>query len=81
MILIDERLPVSESKGAKVSIGNRVATMIINALGFMDTRLYMFSDLLENKPVERFFQKGITHKDFTDDSLGRALDAIYLNVP
>ena len=75
--LIDERLPVSESKGAKVSMGNRVAAMIINALGFMDTRLYMFSDFLENKPIERFFQKGITHKDFTDDSLGRALDAIY----
>ena len=38
--LIDERLPVSQSKGAKVSMGNRVAAMIINAL-----RIYGYSAL------------------------------------
>jgi hypothetical protein len=28
--------------GAKVSMGERVAAMILNGLGFMDSRLYLF---------------------------------------
>jgi transposase len=39
--LIDERLPVSEAHGAKVTHGERVAAMILNGLGFIDTRLYL----------------------------------------
>ena len=50
---IDTRLPLSLNKGAKVTIGQRVAAMIINGLGFMNTRLYMFPEFLENKPVDR----------------------------
>ena len=39
---IDERIPVSKEKGAKLTIGQRVAAMILNGLGFMDDRLYVF---------------------------------------
>nr|WP_287722048.1 IS1634 family transposase [Microcystis sp. M59BS1] len=74
---IDKLLPVSLEKGAKITMGERVSAMLLNALGFIDDRLYMFSEFLENKPVERLFREGVQAKDFTDDALGRCLDAIY----
>ena len=36
---IDQRIPISKAKGAKVTIGQRVAAMILNGLGFIDDRL------------------------------------------
>jgi transposase len=74
---IDERLPVSAENGAKITMGQRVGAMIMNGLGFMDDRLYMFADFLQNKPVDRLFGQGITADMFNDDALGRCLDAIY----
>ena len=49
--LIDERIPVSEAHGARVSHGERAAAMIFNGLGFIDSRLYLFTDFLEDKPL------------------------------
>ncbi len=43
--LIDRRVPISEAHGAKVPHGERVAAMIINGLGFIDSRLYLFPEL------------------------------------
>jgi len=74
---IDKALPVSEEKGAKVTMGQRVAAMILNGLGFMDTRLYMFTEFMENKAVERLIGEGVSAEHFTDDALGRCLDSIY----
>ena len=74
---IDAKLPVSLNKGAKVTIGQRVAAMIINGLGFMNTRLYMFPEFLENKPVDRLLGNGLVATDFNDDILGRGLDVIH----
>ena len=74
---IDAKLPLSLNKGVKATIGQRVAAMIINGLGFVNTRLYMFPEFLENKPVDRLLGKGLIAPDFNDDSLGRALDAIH----
>jgi transposase len=42
--LIDHRLPISEAHGAKVSHGESVAAMIMNGLGFIDSRLYLFPE-------------------------------------
>ena len=39
---MDARLPISEKKGSKVSMGKRLAAMLLNGLGFVDDRLYMF---------------------------------------
>ena len=50
---IDSLLPVSKEKGSKVTMGERVLAMIFNGLGFIDSRLYMFSDFLKTKPVNR----------------------------
>ena len=74
---IDKLLPVSKKKGAKTTHGQRIAAMILNGLGFVDQRLYMFPEFLENKPVERLLGRGIKAEDFNDDVLGRALDTIY----
>ena len=73
---INARLPVSKEKGAKVSMGQRVAAMILNGLGFTDDRLYLFPDFLKNKPVERLLGKGLQAADFNDDATGRCLDEI-----
>jgi transposase len=74
---IDARLPVSEKKGAKTTIGQRVSAMILNGLGFMDDRLYMFPEFLKNKPVDRLFGQEVHAEHFNDDALGRALDKIH----
>ena len=74
---IDKRLPVSKNKGSKVGMGSRVAAMILNGLGFIDDRLYLFPDFLENKPVDRLLGEGLCAADFNDDVLGRCLDSIH----
>lgn len=73
--LIDQRLPI-EGNGSKVSSGERVAAMILNGLGFVDSRLYMFPKFLATRPVSRLFGKKMDAAWFNDDSLGRCLDAI-----
>ena len=71
---IDERLPLNKSK---TTMGQRVAAMIFNGLGFIDDRLYMFPQFLENKPVDRLFEGAVKAEYFNDDALGRCLDAIH----
>jgi transposase len=72
---LDVRLPLSKDK-MKTSMGERVAAMILNGLGFIDDRLYLFPKFLENKPVDRLFGRDIRAEHFNDDALGRCLDEI-----
>ena len=74
---IDSLIPLGEFSGAKLTMGQRLAGMIINGLGFVNSRLYMTPKFFEKKPVERLFGPGIKAEFFNDDSLGRCLDAIY----
>ena len=74
--LIDNRLPVSEAHGAKISHGERVAAMIMNGLGFIDSRLYLFPEFLSDKPLDRLFNRHVKAEWFNDDASGRCLDAI-----
>ena len=74
--LIDSRLPISEACGAKVSHGERIAAMIMNGLGFTDSRLYLFPEFLSDKPLDRLFNRHVQAEWFNDDALGRCLDAI-----
>ena len=71
---IDRRLPL---ESPKTSMGQRVAAMIYNGLGFIDDRLYMFPEFLSNKPVDRLFRGDVKAEQFNDDALGRCLDSIY----
>ena len=76
--LIDEILPINSNKGSNISMGQRVAGMILNGLGFIDNRLYMFPEFLSNKPIGRLLlDDNISHHHFNDDALGRCLDAIH----
>lgn len=63
----------------KVSTGDAVMAMVINALGFVSKPLYMFPDFMETKPVDRLFENSLLSEDFNDDTLGRALDRLYEN--
>jgi len=72
---IDKRMPMTQA--AKTSYGQRAMALILNGLGFMDDRLYMFPKFLENKPVARLFGGAVTAADFNDDALGRFLDAVH----
>ena len=74
--LIDQRMPVSEAHGARVSHGERVSAMIFNGLGFIDSRLYLFTDFLEDKPLDLLFGRDVKAEWFNDDALGRCLDEI-----
>ena len=71
---IDQRLPLAKPK---TIMGQRVAAMIFNGLGFVDDRLYMFPEFLHNKPVDRLFDGDVKAENFNDDALGRCLDSIY----
>jgi transposase len=73
---IDKQLPMTQA--AKTTHGERAMAMILNGLGFMDDRLYLFPKFLENKPVFRLFGKEtLSATDFNDDALGRFLDAVH----
>ncbi len=72
---IDARLPLSYR--SKTTHGQRVSAMILNGLGFMDDRLYLFPKFLANKPVAKLLGGKVTAADFNDASLGRCLDAIH----
>lgn len=74
---IDKMLPISKEKGAKTTMGERSAAMVYNALGFIDSRLYMFSEFLDDKPIKRLMGTHLRAEHFTDDALGRCLDQIY----
>ena len=73
---IDARLPLNESKGGVVSYGQRVAAMILNGLGFMNSRLYMTPHYFADKPVAQLLDADITADQLNDDCLGRGLDKL-----
>jgi len=70
---------VGVNEQQKVTTGDAVVAMVINALGFVSKPLYMFPDFMETKPVDRLFENGLVSEDFNDDTLGRALDRLYEN--
>ncbi|ROT47743.1 DUF4277 domain-containing protein [Candidatus Cardinium hertigii] len=72
---IDKRLPLT--KGSKTTHSQRVIAMILNGLGFIDHRLYLFPKFIENKPISKLFGNQVKADDFNDDALGRCLDAIH----
>ena len=70
---IDKRLPLGR---CNITMGERVKSMILNGLGFMNDRLYMFPEFLADKPIKRLFGRDIGAESFNDDALGRCLDEI-----
>ena len=61
----------------KVTCGEAVVAMVLNALGFVDRPLYLFPEFMGTKPVEILIREGLKAEDFNDDVLGRTLDKLY----
>lgn len=73
---IDERLDLNERKGGLVSHGRRVAAMVLNGLGFMNSRLSMTTHFFQDKPVAQLLGAEVCAENLNDDCLGRCLDKI-----
>ena len=71
-----DRLLGTDSR-QKVTGGEAVVAMILNALGFVDRPLYLFPEFCKTKPVDRLIRSGLTAELFNDDLLGRTLDKLY----
>ena len=65
----------------KVTCGEAVVAMVLNALGFVDRPLYLFPEFMETKPVELLIGEGLRAEWFNDDVLGRTSDKIYRSGP
>lgn len=61
----------------KVSVGQAVQAMILNALGFAGRALYLTKRFFISRPIENLIGPDITANQLHDTSLGKALDAIY----
>ena len=75
LIEIVNKLMISPS-GRKVSSGEAVQAMVLNALGFTGRALYLMPEYMRNKPVDLLIGEGLEADDFNDDTLGRALDEV-----
>ena len=73
---IDDLVPQDFSKRI-LSVGDAVKAMVLNGLGFVNQRLYLVPEFFESKPTQRLMGKGIMPEHLNDDTLGRALDALY----
>lgn len=71
---IDEQIGPTERK---VSVGQAVQAMVLNGLGFVGRPLYLTPEFFANKPVDLLIGSELEAADLNDDSLGRALDAVY----
>ena len=65
----------------KVTCGEAVVAMVLNALGFVDRPLYLFPEFMGTKPVEVLIREGLKAEDFNDDVPGRTLDKLYHTGP
>ena len=73
---IDARLNLNERKGGLVTYGRRVAAMVLNGLGFMNSRLSMTTHFFQDKPVAQLLGAEVSAEHLNDDCLGRCLDKI-----
>lgn len=73
---IDKRLDLNLRKGGLVTYGRRVAAMVLNGLGFMNSRLSMTTHFFQDKPVAQLLDAELSAEYLNDDCLGRCLDKI-----
>ena len=73
---IDARIALDKSKGGIISHGKRVAAMVLNGLGFINSRLYMSQMFFHDKPISAMLGEEVLIEHLNDDCLGRCLDKI-----
>ncbi|MFY9449069.1 MAG: IS1634 family transposase [Candidatus Methanoculleus thermohydrogenotrophicum] len=72
--VIDTALP--KTRHHHLSHSQVLKAMVLNGLGFIERRLYLFPDFFDDIAVERLLGEGICRDHLNDDVLGRTLDAI-----
>ena len=77
--LIDDRMPKLRNHNLEHS--TIIKAILLNGLGYVGQRLYLFPEFYGKLPVERLLGDGVTASDLNDDALGRTLDAIYAYGP
>lgn len=73
--VIDSRL--RKSRHHKVSHSGATKAMVLNGLGLMGQRLYLYPEYYEKVPVSKLIGGDLQSSDLNDDVLGATLDAIY----
>jgi len=73
--IIDSRLGVHHNQ--KVTTGQAVDAILLNMLAIFMRPLYLNSEFLNDKPVDRLIHPDLEAANFTDDVLGRGLDRLY----
>jgi len=66
-----------EKPKRKVTVGQAVQSIILNALGLSGRAMYLHPDYYRKRPVELLVGEGIEPEDLNDDCLGSALDELY----
>jgi transposase len=74
--VIDEAIEQDMDK-RKVSLGQAVKAMVLNGLGFVNQRLYLFPKFFQDKPVDRLIGTGILASELNEHVMGRSLDDLY----
>lgn len=72
--IIDEFLP--KNRHHHLTHGQIAKAMILNGLGYVERRLYLYPEFFEEIAVDHLLGPGVHRKHLTDDTLGRTLDAI-----
>jgi len=55
--------------------------MVLNDLGFIGQRLYLFPDFFKNLSTERLFGEGVTKENLNQYAIGETLDRIVKSGP
>ncbi len=73
--VIDEAIPKNRDHNLPHSAV--IKGLVLNGLGFVERRLYIFPSYFENLALEKLFGPGVVPEDFNEDTVGRTLDRIY----
>jgi len=72
--VIDRAIP--KTRHHNLTHSQIIKAMLLNGLGFIERRLYLYPDFFTDIATERLLGDGVTPKQLNDDVLGRTLDAI-----
>jgi len=72
--VIDRAIP--KTRQHHLTHGDIVKAMVLNGLGFVERRLYLYPAFFSDIAIERLLGEGVTTEHLNDDVLGRTLDAI-----
>jgi len=72
--VIDRAIP--KTRHHNLTHAQTIELMVLNGLGFIERRLFLFPDFSDDIALSRLVGEGITRDHLNDDVFGRTLDAI-----